>query len=124
MLESIGERIGRVIESAGLKKVRFAEKLKIDQSYVTQLVNGKRNPSDRTISDICREFNVSEQWLRTGEGEMFVQLSRDEEIAAFVGATLAGEAENFKRRFVAMLAKLDESEWELLEKMIDKIKEG
>lgn len=53
---------------------------------------------------------------------MFVQLSRDEEIASFVGSVLAGEEDNFKRRFIAMLSKLDENDWELLEKMIDIIK--
>lgn len=49
---------------------------------------------------------------------MFVQLSRDEEIAAFVGSVLAGEEDNFKRRFIAMLSKLNESDWELLEKSV------
>ena len=53
---------------------------------------------------------------------MFVQLSRDEEIAAFVGSVLAGAEDNFKRRFIAMLSKLNESDWELLEKMVDIIK--
>ena len=77
MTDTIGNRIGKIIESEGIKKVRFAEKLKIDQSYVTQLVNGKRKPSDRTIADICREFNVSEVWLRTGEGQMHIDLPED-----------------------------------------------
>lgn len=84
MTETIGMRIGEVIKALGIKKVRFAEQIKVDQSYITQLVNGKRNPSDRTIADICREFHVNEDWLRTGEGEMFIQLTRDQEIAAFV----------------------------------------
>ena len=53
--------------------------LKIDQSYVTQLTNGRRNPSDRLVSDICEKFNISEKWLRTGEGEMFVPIDSDKE---------------------------------------------
>lgn len=73
MENNIGNRISQVIEALGIKKVKFAERLKIDQSYVTQLASGKRNPSDRLLADICREFNVSEAWLRTGEGEMFVR---------------------------------------------------
>lgn len=73
MENNIGNRINQVIEAIGIKKVKFAERLKIDQSYVTQLTRGKRNPSDRLLADICREFNVSEAWLRTGEGEMFVR---------------------------------------------------
>ena len=64
-----------------MKKVEFAHKIKVDQAYVTQLTTGKRNPSDRLIDAICREFNVSEDWLRTGNGEMCVTVP-DDEIAA------------------------------------------
>ncbi len=64
----IGARITAIIKSLDIKKVFFAEKLKIDQSYVTQLTNGRRKPSDRLINAICREFNVNEDWLRTGAG--------------------------------------------------------
>ena len=78
MNDEIGYRIGALIEALGMKKVRFAERINIDQSYVTQLTSGKRNPSDRTISDICREFNVREEWLRNGSGEMFLDFTEDE----------------------------------------------
>lgn len=124
MTGTIGSRIGEVIQALGIKKVRFAEQIKVDQSYITQLVNEKRNPSDRTIADICREFHVNEDWLRTGEGEMFVELTRDQEIAAFMGNVLRGESDNFKRRFIAMLAKLNEAEWQLLENKVRELAEG
>lgn len=77
MQNDIGKRIEAIIKSLGIKKVQFAEKIKVDQSYISQLASGKRNPSDRTIADICREFNVSEIWLRTGEGEMFIPMPED-----------------------------------------------
>jgi len=76
---NIGDRIGEIISTLKIKKVYFAEQLKIDQSYVTQLTNGRRNPSDRLVSDICEKFNISEKWLRTGEGEMFVPIDSDKE---------------------------------------------
>ena len=123
-MSTINERFRELRKTLGLSQVKFGTPIGLTRDEIKNIEYDKTSPRDITIPIICREFNVSERWLRTGEGEMFVQLSRDEEIAAFVGATLAGEAENFKRRFVAMLAKLDESEWELLEKMIDKIKEG
>ncbi len=124
MENTIGSRIDSVVRSLEMKKVQFAERLKIDQSYVTQLTNGKRNPSDRLISDICREFNVSEDWLRTGNGQMFRPISRSQELTEFVGKILKGDDDNFKRRFVAVLAQLDESEWELIEKMAKKLSSG
>ena len=80
MENTIGERIGVLLDALKMKKVRFAQRLNIDQSYVSQLVSGKRNPSDRTVADICREFHVSELWLRTGQGEMFPTLSEDADL--------------------------------------------
>jgi len=72
LTDAIGLRIGELIDTLKIKKVRFAERLRIDQSYVTQLTGGKRKPSDRLVADICREFSVNEQWLRHGEGNMFI----------------------------------------------------
>lgn len=118
----MNNRIKELRKSLGLSQTEFGARLGIKQTTVAGYETGGRSPIDAVVSLICREFNVSEHWLRTGEGEMFVQLSRDEEIASFVGSVLAGEEDNFKRRFIAMLSKLDESDWELLEKMIDIIK--
>ena len=79
MDESIGCRINTLITSLGIKKVRFAERIKVDQSYVTQLIKGRNCPSDRVIDNICRAFGVDEEWLRTGEGPMFVPIDKDKE---------------------------------------------
>lgn len=118
----MNNRIKELRKSLRLSQTEFGARLGIKQTTVAGYETGGRSPIDAVVSLICREFNVSEHWLRTGEGEMFVQLSRDEEIAAFVGSVLAGEEDNFKRRFIAMLSKLNESDWELLEKMVDIIK--
>lgn len=118
----MNERIQAIIEAKQIKKVEFARRLNLSQPFVSDLCSGKSQPSSRTISDICREFDVNEDWLRTGEGEMFVHISRSQEVAEFVGDILKGEADTFKRRFVAMLARLDESQWEVLEQMVDDIK--
>ena len=115
MKTGIGRRIEHVISKMGLKKVEFASRLKIDQSYVTQLTSERRNPSDRLISDICREFNVNETWLRTGEGEMFIEKTRTEEIDQFISEIMQGEPD-FRRRLVSVLARMTPEEWELLER--------
>ena len=114
---TIRERIARLIDVSGMTKTDFASKLNVTQAYISKITNKGSVPSDRLIEDICEKFNVNENWLRTGEGEMFIELSRDEQIAEFVGRTLSTESESFKKRFIAMLAKLDESDWETLEKI-------
>ena len=72
-MESIGNRIEIILKTLGYKKVTFAERLKIDQSYVSRLVREKGLPSERLIESICREFNVNRTWLETGEGEMLAE---------------------------------------------------
>lgn len=76
-METISQRISRCIEESGLTKTAFAERLNVSQPFISQLASGNKIPSDRTIADICREFNISEHWLRTGEGEMRIKLSPD-----------------------------------------------
>lgn len=112
--DDIGTRIGILIKTLGIKKVRFAERMNIDQSYVTQLTNGKRNPSDRTIADICREFNVREEWLRNGNGEMFLDFTENEFSKAV--ATLSNDP--FVRSLIIEYCKLDEDSKKLFRNFI------
>lgn len=64
-------RIFKIRKDNKLTQDAFSEKLNLSKNFVWMLEKGERAPSDRTIMDICREFNVNEHWLRTGEGEMY-----------------------------------------------------
>lgn len=76
----LSERIKLIRKSCGITQKILAEKLGLKQNTIASYEIGKLSPSDRTISDICREFRISEVWLRTGEGEMFLQLDDDAEL--------------------------------------------
>ena len=121
-MQDIGGRISWVVQDSGLTKTAFADRLNVSQAFVSQLCSGVKTPSDCTIADICREFKVSEQWLRTGQGEPKPALSRDEELAAFFGDVLADQSD-FKRRLLTVLSKLDVEEWALIERMANKLVE-
>lgn len=118
------EQFCKLRQATGLTQQEFAEKIGLTRNFVWMLEKGERDPSDRTIADICRVFNVNETWLRTGEGEMFVTHTRDEAIAAFVGRVLASENDSFQKRLISVLAGLKEDEWELLEKVALHLAEG
>lgn len=117
----MNERIKKIIEELGLKKVDFANRLHISQPFASELCSGAKAPSDRTISDICREFGVREAWLRTGEGEMFVQDTQSEQVAAFLADLTKDDSDTFKKRFFEMLAGLSPADWGLLERMAEKL---
>lgn len=99
------ERISYIIKSLGIKKVEFATALNLSGAMISKLCSGDGAPSDRTIADICRIFNVNEVWLRTGIGEPFIQLSREEEIASILGKVIAGH-DSEKSAFIRALARI------------------
>ena len=123
---TIGERVKELRKQVNLTQQAFADRLNLKRNTVGSYEVNVVEPSDRTISDICREFNVNETWLRTGEGEMFNQITRSEKITAFLADITADEGDDFKRRFVEMLAELEPEDWKLLERMAEKLqkKEG
>lgn len=109
-------RIQRIIDSLEIKKIEFAKVIKVSPAFVSELCSGRKTPSDRTIQDICDKFHVNEDWLRYGEGEMFITRTREDEIETFFGE-IADGPNDFKKRLIAIMANLNEKEWELLEDM-------
>lgn len=116
----MGDRIKALRQSLGLTQQEFADKIGIKRGAIANYEIG-RNISDVVINSICRTYNVSEQWLRTGEGEMFVQIARDKEIMRFVGDVMQGEDDNFRRRFLLALARLPEERWKDVEDFAQQI---
>ena len=114
---TIGERIKIARKAAGYTQQAFADKLGLKRNTIAGYEIGTVAPSDRTIADICQRFDIKEQWLRTGEGEMIAERSRDEEIAAFIGEVANDADDSFRRRLISVLSRLSVEEWKLIEKM-------
>ena len=120
-MDKTWERIAWIIdEKCGGNRSKFARAIGITPAFAAQLYDGTRIPSDRTISDICREFNVNEVWLRTGEGEPFQEETRQEQIMRFATQTVKGSDE-FRKAFVSMLAKMDAEDWKSLANIFDSL---
>lgn len=102
---TINERIAEVVKSSGLTKSAFAKRINISQPSLSQIIGKITNPSNQTVAAICREFDVSEDWLRTGEGEMFIQLTPDEERLKFLAELVKGETDPEVLAFVDALGK-------------------
>ena len=69
-MTTFSDRLNQVISDSGLTKTAFAKRIEVSQGFVSQLCSGSFNPSPRTISAICREFNIRREWLENGEGPM------------------------------------------------------
>ena len=110
----MNNRIKQVRKHFNLNQTEFGARLGITQSTVTGYEAGGRTPLDAVVNSICREFDVNETWLRTGEGEMFRAVSREEEIALAVGKILKGD-DDFRRRFIAVMCRLSPEQWNTVE---------
>ena len=110
------ERIKSIRKDQRLTQAKFGERIGLKGNTITNYENGLRTPNDSVILAICREYSVSERWLRTGQGEPYVQKTQNEEIALFLGDLLTG-SEAFKARLISALDKLSTEEWVTLDRI-------
>ena len=89
-MTTINERIANLLDTLQITKTAFAEKLKVSQQYISKLTKTGL-PSDLLIDDICEKYNVNEDWLRSGTGEMFRTIPAEDETAAIVSNLLEEE---------------------------------
>lgn len=100
-----GERVKEVRKSLNLTMEQFGNKLGVTKVAISNIEKEKRNLTEQMSRAICREFNVSEEWLKTGEGEMYQQLSEDEEIAGIVSDLLEEGKDNAFYGIILEIAK-------------------
>lgn len=121
-MNELNSRIKQVRKALGMSQDDFGNGLGLGRGAITNIELNKTTPKPLVVQLICKTYNVNETWLRTGEGEMFVQRTRSQEITDFMADLVQTDSE-FKRRFVSVLARLDEKDWELIEKMAEMISE-
>ena len=117
------DRIRQFIDNSGLSKSAVAEKLGVSPAFISQMYSGVRTPSDRTIADICRVFDIREEWLRDGLEPMRSPKSREEEVAELVGSALNGD-NNFKKAVIRMICSRTDAELETLNRALREIYEN
>lgn len=105
-----------------LTQESFGEPLGLTRANIANIEAKRISVTDRVIISICEKFNVKEEWLRTGNGEIFIELSKENQLMEWAGKALKDESYSFKRRFISMLMELDESDWEALEQIALKLK--
>lgn len=111
------QRIKKLRKALELTQQQFAEIIGGKRGTVAKYETGANVPSAAVFSLICKTFNVNEEWLRTGQGEMFIQKNRSDEISEFIGEIMSGEPD-FRQRFIAVLARMSKDEWKMLEQKV------
>ena len=114
----MNERVKELRKVLELSGEKFGERIGVGKTAISLIESGRNNLTEQNIISICREFKVNEDWLRYGTGEMFKENSLDEEIISFIGDIQWDAEDNFKKRFISAIAKLNDSEWEVIEKIM------
>lgn len=114
------ERIRTLRKELGLNQSDFGNKIGVKQGTVAGYESGARTPLDTVIASICREFNVNENWLRTGEGEMFEQMTEQQKILKYTALLLNDKDSvvvNAIQTLIVTYEQLDDTSKATLEKI-------
>ena len=116
----MNERIRLLRKELGLNQSDFGNKIGVKQGTVAGYESGARTPLDAVVSSICREFDVNEEWLRTGEGEMFEQMTEQQTLLKYTGMLLKDKDSaivNAIQSFIVTYEQLDDTSKATLEKI-------
>lgn len=120
-MNEITGRIRQVFSETKKSQTAFAKEIGVTPAYIWKILNNDDVcPSDRTISDICAKFNVSEVWLRTGEGEMFIRLDDDDEFIRMCEEIKRADDPVIKQ-IIKAYWHMDEKEKAAVRKLIDSL---
>ena len=110
------ERIKELRKYLGLTQAEFGSRMNVKGSTIANYELGRNEPADHIVSLIVREFNVSEQWLRTGEGDMFVTRPPDEELAEIFGILLTDDSpeSRIKRSVINSMLRAGPEFWDVI----------
>lgn len=111
------DRIKWLRKELNMTQREFGERIGVKCNTVAQYEMGRNEPINAVVTLICKEFNVSEEWLRDGTGEMFEDMNRNEQAMRWIKSVISDDDNDFKHRFVIALSLLSEQDWKVIEKI-------
>lgn len=116
-----GERVRDLRKHFGLTLEQFGKNLGVGKTAISKIEKNERGLTEQMVVAICREYGVSEKWLRDGDGEMFVPVTRNEKIARFAGELMKEETPEFRRQIIEIFADLNDEQWEFFAEFAEKL---
>ena len=115
------ERLREAMDDQGIKQVELAEKLDSVQSYISQILSGKKMPSDRMVKDMADILGLNLEWLLNGTGPKKPDLSREEEMSEIISKVLSQKDNSFVKQAIKTLTSLTYEEMQVLEKVVNSL---
>lgn len=117
-MEAINERFRQAREKLKLSQEEFASRANRTRSEIKNIEYGKTTPKEEVIAGVCEAHDISSNWLRTGEGEMFVPKDKEREIAEFLADVASDRENSVRRQLIRIMARLPEDTWETIEQIL------
>ena len=117
----MNNRIKEIRSHFNLSRAAFGEKIGVSGDVINNLERGRVEAKDHMILLICKEYNVNEEWLRTGEGEMLLPTDREKDLAILSVKYLTDVPDSFRRRFISYLARMTDEQWKMVEDMVNEL---
>lgn len=105
-MNNLGQRVKDIRLTLNKTQEEFGAQIGIKKNSLSQIENGKNALTQQNIVAICKTFHVSENWLRTGEGQMFIEVTRADELARLIEETMSDESGEIKRRIATAVLRL------------------
>ena len=115
-----GERIQKIRTYNDMTLEEFGQKIGVDKSSLSKIEKGKRNLTKQQLNSICIVYGVSEEWLKTGKGQMLVDRPLADELKEKIDSFIPKEEEDFRLRLVRMILAMDRQDMEKLEQYAKK----
>lgn len=112
----IFDRIKEIRKDAHLTQKDFGERIGTTRDVIGNIELGRVEAKDHMIKLIAKEFDVNEEWIKTGEGEKYPEISSDEKLAKLIAETI-GSNDEFRKNLILTLLELDETDWEVIKKI-------
>ena len=120
----MNERVKELRKTVDLTLEKFGKRLGVGKTAISKIEHGENGVTDQMIKLMVKEFGVSENWLRTGDGEMFLEFDRADAIAKLADDIMTEVPDSFKSRLVTALAQMTDEQWKLLEDITYKVVGG
>ena len=125
-MDTINERISKIVNESQSSKTAFAKRTNVSQQYISKVVK-TGNPSDLFISTLCKEFNVNEEWLKNGQGEPYINILPEDELAGYISEVIEDPNTPMSRLIIAILktySELSEKSKEVFDQIVEDVMEN
>jgi len=117
------ERIIEVRKNISLTQEEFGKRIGVTRAAVSNIESGNRGVTDQMRRSICREFGISEEWLRNGTGNMYDNVEKSARLMEWAVDIMKEKDDSIKKKVVNLLMSLNESDWDLIAELAKRIKD-